>query len=84
MLSVIIPVYNSEKYLKKCLDSVKDLQDSEIIIINDGSTDTSEEIINTYLEKYNNFVYYKKENTGIADTRNFGIEHSKRRLYFIC
>ena len=84
MLSIIIPVYNSKEYLEKCLNSVKDVSDSEIIIINDGSTDDSEKIINTYLEKYPNFTYYKKGNTGIADTRNFGIEHCKRRLHTIC
>ena len=84
MLSIIIPVYNAEKYITKCLDSVKNIPDSEIIIINDGSTDSSEEIINTYLEKYKNFVYYRKENTGVADTRNFGIEHCKRRIHDVC
>ena len=75
-LSVIVPVYNTEKYIKKCLDSLINLRDSEIIVINDGSTDDSEQIINEYASKYGNIVYYKKENTGIADTRNFGIEHA--------
>lgn len=75
-LSVIVPVYNTEKYLRKCLDSLIHLEDTEIIIINDGSTDSSETIIKEYINKYANIVYYKKENTGIADTRNFGIERS--------
>ena len=75
-LSVIVPVYNTEKYIKKCLDSLVNLRDTEIVVINDGSTDGSEQIINEYASKYGNIVYYKKENTGIADTRNFGIEHA--------
>ena len=75
-LSVIIPVYNTEKYLRKCLDSVVNLRDTEIVVINDGSTDGSEEVINEYASKYASIVYYKKDNTGIADTRNFGIEHA--------
>ena len=78
MLSIIVPVYNSEKYIKKCLDSIKGIPDSEIVVINDGSSDNSEKIINTYIRENNNFSYYKKENTGIADTRNFGIEHCRR------
>lgn len=81
-LSVIVPVYNSEKFLKKCLDSLIDLRDTEIIVINDGSTDKSEQIINEYSSKYENIFYYKKENTGIADTRNFGIEHATGEYIF--
>lgn len=75
-LSVIIPVYNSGKYLKKSLDSVRNLNDTEIIVVNDGSEDNSEEIISEYAKTQSNIVYYKKEHTGVADTRNFGIDHS--------
>ena len=90
LLSVIIPVYNTEKYLKKCIESVIvalkkiDIK-SEIIVINDGSKDNSEEIILGFLDKYNNLIrYYKKENAGVADTKNVGIKYSKGRyLSFI-
>ncbi|MBR6033851.1 MAG: glycosyltransferase [Clostridia bacterium] len=75
-LSVIVPVYNTEKYLSKCLDSLKDLKETEIVIVNDGSTDGSENVINEYIKDKSNVVYFKKENTGVADTRNFGIEHA--------
>ncbi len=75
-LSVIVPVYNTEKYIRKCLDSLVNLRDAEIVVINDGSTDASEQIIKEYATNYGNIVYYKKDNTGIADTRNFGIEHA--------
>ena len=82
-LSVIIPVYNTEKYIERCLNSVlnavnKLKEKSEIIIINDGSPDNSENIIKKFIEKYPDLIkYYKKENAGLADTKNFGIKHAK-------
>lgn len=78
-VSVIVPVYNTEKYLDKCLDSLvnQTLEDIEIIIVNDGSTDNSEVIIKQYEKKFPNKIrYFKKDNEGIASARNFGIEHS--------
>ena len=80
MISIIIPVYNTGKYIEKCLNSILNQTKSinlEIIIINDGSTDDSENIIKKYIEKNEqklNIKYYSKENEGIAKTRNFGIE----------
>ena len=79
-ISIIIPVYNTEKYLRKCFDSVinQSYQNIEMVIINDGSKDNSEKIIYEYKDKYPEIVsYYSKENTGVADTRNFGIEKAK-------
>lgn len=79
-VSVIVPVYNTEKYVEKCLDSlVKQTikNELEIIIVNDGSTDNSEEVIKRYIQKQDNkkmIKYYVKENEGIAKARNFGIE----------
>lgn len=73
-LSVIVPVYNTGKQLAKCLNSLKDLEDTEIIVINDGSKDNSEKVIYEHMQ--DNMKYYSKPNTGIADTRNFGIEHA--------
>ncbi|MFR1776844.1 MAG: glycosyltransferase family 2 protein [Clostridia bacterium] len=76
-ISVIIPVYNTEKYLKRCFDSVieQNYPNVELVIINDGSKDNSEIIIKEYKDKHPDLIsYYKKDNTGVADTRNFGIE----------
>lgn len=76
-ISVIVPIYNAEKYLARCLDSILTQADEnvELILINDGSTDLSEEIIKTYLGKYKTSIkYIKKPNTGISDSRNIGIE----------
>lgn len=77
--SIIIPVYNTEKYLKKCLDSVfnQEYKDFEVIIINDGSTDKSENIINEYINTYNNIKYIKQKNKGLSNARNEGVSKSK-------
>ncbi|MDD3692601.1 MAG: iron-containing alcohol dehydrogenase [Oscillospiraceae bacterium] len=75
-VSVIVPVYNVEEYLPRCLDSLvnQTLQNIEIIVINDGSPDNSQAIIDDYKKKYPHIIKaYQKENTGVADTRNFGI-----------
>lgn len=76
-VSIIVPVYNVEKYLEKCLDSLamQTLKDIEIIIVNDGSTDSSPEIIKQYEEKYNNIKSYSKENGGLSDARNYGLKY---------
>ena len=83
----IIPVYNTEKYIEKCLDSVLDAMDTdcEVIIVNDGATDNSEKIIKQFIndlpEKYKeNFVYTKKKNKGLADTKNVGIEMARGKF----
>lgn len=77
--SVIVPVYNVEKYLKKCLDSLvnQTFKSFEIVIVNDGSTDNSQSIIDKYKEKYPNIIKsYQKANGGLSDARNYGVEKS--------
>ena len=78
-VSIIIPVYNVEKYLKKCLDSVvnQTLKDIEIIVVNDGSPDNSQKIIDEYAKKYSQIASYTKKNGGLSDARNYGIKKSK-------
>lgn len=84
LFSIIVPVYNTSKYVEKCLKSIEKAIDTdcEVIIVNDGSTDNSEEIIKNYIAKLpkkykDNFVYTKKKNKGLADTKNVGIELSR-------
>ena len=77
-VSIIVPVYNTEKYLEKCLNSLvnQSLEDIEIIVVNDGSTDNSDVIINNFKQNYSNkIIYLKKENGGLSDARNFAIPH---------
>lgn len=80
MVSIIIPVYNTGKHIERCLNSIVSQTkkiDLEVIIINDGSTDDSESVIKRYIENHKgilNIKYYSKENEGVAQTRNFGIE----------
>ena len=79
-VSVIVPVYNVEKYLEKCLNSLvnQTLENIEIIIVNDGTKDNSEEIIKKFIEKYpQKIVYLKKENGGLSDARNYGMPYAK-------
>ena len=73
-ISIIIPAYNAEKYINKCLDSIvnQTKEELEIIVINDGSTDKTEEKVKEYQDK--RIKYYKNKNQGIGKTRNFGIE----------
>ena len=78
-ISVIVPIYNMEKYVARCIESilVQNYENLELILINDGSTDGVESIINPYLEKYPDIIkYIRKENTGLSDTRNIGMQKS--------
>ncbi|MDR6159722.1 glycosyltransferase involved in cell wall biosynthesis [Chryseobacterium sp. SLBN-27] len=78
-VSVIVPVYNVENYLAKCLDSLirQTHQNMEILVVNDGSTDQSEQIISDYAQKYPDKIKpFHKENGGLSDARNFGIDRA--------
>ena len=77
-VSVIVPVYNTQDYLRKCLDSLLDqnLDDYEIIIVNDGSPDESQKIIDEY--KKNPIIKsYMKVNGGLSDARNYGLDRAE-------
>lgn len=79
-VSIIVPVYNVEKYIKRCLDSLvnQTLEDIEIIVVNDGSPDNSQLIINKYKKQYPNKIKsYIKSNSGLSDTRNYGLKKAK-------
>ena len=81
-LSIIVPVYNVEKYLDKCLERILNstYKDFELIVINDGTKDNSEQIITKYLdnEEYKDKItYISKENSGLSDTRNLGMSKAK-------
>ena len=76
-ISIIVPIYNAEKYLKTCVDSLinQTKKELEFILVNDGSTDASEKIIKSYSDK--RIKYYKNKKQGIGKTRNFGNNKAK-------
>lgn len=77
-LSIIIPVFNGEKYIKKCLDSIVKniIENCEVIIVNDGSTDNTKKILLEYQRKYNFIKVYNNKNQGVSISRNYGIDIS--------
>ncbi len=78
LISVIIPIYNAEEFLADCIESVinQTYTNLEIILVNDGSNDLSEEICLTYKAKDTRIKYFFKANGGISSTRNFGLQHA--------
>ena len=76
VVSVIIPVYNVEKYLPRCLDSVlgQSFRDIEVICIDDGSTDSSSEILRSYAQKDARIRIISQENRGVSAARNAGLD----------
>ena len=86
-LSIIIPVYNSQKYLAECLNSVCNYpyQDIEVIIIDDHSTDKSLYISQNFLRKFNFIkIFALKKNRGVSYCRNLGIENAKGAYICFC
>lgn len=84
MVSILVPVYNVEKYLSRCLDSLihQTYKDIEIILVNDGSTDSSAQICQDYINRYRFIRYYEYMNAGISTTRNRLIQHAAGDLIF--
>lgn len=84
LITIIIPIYNSEKYLDQCIESVisQNYKELEIILINDGSADNSLKIINKYSELDNRIVVINKNNTGQGESRNIGINTAKGEYIF--
>lgn len=77
-ISLIIPVYNGERYLDACLKSVvaQSLDRLEVILVNDGSTDSSGQIMKEYVRMYPNFIYIEQENRGLSEARNTGLQYA--------
>ncbi len=86
LISVIIPVYNVEKYLRECIDSVlnQTYKNYEIILVDDGSTDSSGRICDEYAEKNDKITVVHKKNSGPSKTRNVGLTNAKGEyIYFL-
>lgn len=82
-LSILVPVYNVEKYLRRCLDSIvsQTYKDFEVILVNDGSIDESGNICDEYAKKYDNIKVIHKDNGGLASARRAGILASRGRYF---
>ena len=78
MVSILVPVYNVENYLSRCLDSLihQTYKEIEIVLVNDGSTDHSGQICQDYANRYSFIRYYEYTNAGISTTRNRLIHHA--------
>lgn len=81
--AIIVPVYNTEKYISRCLDSIisQTYKELEIIVVNDGSVDGSEDIVKRFCEKDERIKYIYKENGGAASARNLGLDSIQNSLY---
>lgn len=79
IISIIVPIYNAESYLKSCLDSVlsQTFNNFEVLMVNDGSTDNSATICQAYAERDSRFRYFEKENGGLSDARNYGLDRAQ-------
>ena len=84
-VTIAVPVYNVESYIKRCLDSllIQTLKEIEIILVDDGSTDDSGQICDTYSEKDNRIKVLHKKNGGLASARQAALENAHGE-YFIC
>jgi len=84
-ISVVLPIYNVEKYLEKCITSVYDndsFEDFEVLLVDDGSTDSSGQICDEYARRYDNIYSFHKENGGLSDARNYGLMRAKGKYVF--
>ena len=85
LIGVIIPVYNVEKYLEQCVDSVlnQSFKDFEVILVNDGSKDKSGEICNIYSQKDSRIKVFNMENSGAGKARNKGLDLAKGKYNLV-
>ncbi len=83
-LSIVVPVYNGQGYLRPLLDSICRIKavSAEILLIDDGSSDESSEILKAYVENDKRFSYYRKENGGIVSARNYGLHKARGEYLF--
>lgn len=86
LISIIVPVYNAEKTLKRCVNSIfhQTFQDWELLLINDGSIDRSGELCDEYAAKDQRIKVFHKENGGVSSARNLGLDHAKGEWITFC
>ena len=79
MVSIIVPIYNAEQYLRRCVDSIlnQEYTDYELLLVNDGSTDASGDICEEYGDRDSRVIVIQKENTGVSDSRNRALDRAR-------
>ena len=79
MVSIVVPIYNAEQYLRRCVDSIlnQEYTDFEVFLVNDGSTDSSGDICEEYGNKDTRVIVIQKENTGVSDSRNLALDRAR-------
>jgi glycosyltransferase involved in cell wall biosynthesis len=79
MLSIIVPVYNSEAFVGRCIESVlnQSYKDFELILVNDGSTDSTLEVCNEYAKKDKRVIVLNRKHSGVSKSRNAGLDRAK-------
>lgn len=84
-ITIIVPVYNVEKYLKESIESAikQTYKNLEIILIDDGSTDNSGSICDEYINKDNRIKVVHQQNKGLSGARNTGLEQATRKIYYV-
>lgn len=85
-ISVIVPIYNVERYLEACINSIisQTYKNYEVILVNDGSTDDSRYIANKYVGEWENFILVDQENRGLSGARNTGLKYAKGKYVYFC
>ncbi len=83
LVSIIVPVYNGERSIERCLRSIQNqtYRNIEVIVVNDGSTDHTDRIIRKYAEQDPRFCYIKKENSGVSDSRNIAMKRARGEYF---
>lgn len=86
LISIIIPIYNTEKYIDRCCESISNqsMPDFEVLLIDDGSKDKSPLLCQQWCEKDARFRYYRKENGGLGDSRNYGMRYAEGKYVTFC
>ena len=79
LFSIIAPIYNAEHYLRRCINSIlnQNFTDFELILVDDGSTDNSGEICDTYVKQDHRIKVFHQENKGVSAARNVGLENAQ-------
>lgn len=84
IVTIVVPIYNVEKYIEQCLDSLLLEDGANIVLVDDGSTDSSGEIAKVYANRYDNVIYIYKENGGLSSARNEGMKYCNTKYIAFC